>query len=334
MARLISFLHFLLTAVRTGRLCLLAFRIYRGNNAVFVSVDLKGEKNQVILEFRIFNQNITYISWWFHQSSEKQNTSSTLSYDVINHKILRDHVVCLIYLFIDFVYNYWRISIIIPHWNNCCKLKHFVVMKQERKLTYFYIFLLCSILSRKGAATTYNLSDVENLHHDLLQNYNKDIRGSIDQTARTPVNVTFFVRSLNSFDQVSGLFSMLGYLETQWADSRMIWTTSSYNGLSYVVFPASAVWTPYMVAANSKSTHALFVGDGLGFVSFTSQGMAWLHGSTQHFQSFCAANVRNFPFDEQVSVKFPFSTIFVWPWITINCRMNSWYKIFTSIHGM
>ena len=50
MTQLISFLHFLLTAVRTGRLGLLPIRIYRGNNAVFVSVDLIGEKNQVILE--------------------------------------------------------------------------------------------------------------------------------------------------------------------------------------------------------------------------------------------------------------------------------------------
>ena len=53
MTQLISFLHFLLTAVRTGRLGVLPNRIYRGNNAVFVSVDSIGEKNQVILKFEI-----------------------------------------------------------------------------------------------------------------------------------------------------------------------------------------------------------------------------------------------------------------------------------------
>ena len=50
MIQLISFLHFLLSAVRKGRLGVLPIKIYRGNNAVFVSVDLIGEKNQVILE--------------------------------------------------------------------------------------------------------------------------------------------------------------------------------------------------------------------------------------------------------------------------------------------
>ena len=50
MTQLISFIRLLLTAVRTGRLGLLPIKFYRGNNAVFVSVDLIEEKNQVILE--------------------------------------------------------------------------------------------------------------------------------------------------------------------------------------------------------------------------------------------------------------------------------------------
>ena len=53
MTQLISFLHFLLTAVRTGMLVVRPIKIYRGNNAVFVSVDLIGEKNQVILELSV-----------------------------------------------------------------------------------------------------------------------------------------------------------------------------------------------------------------------------------------------------------------------------------------
>ena len=55
MTQLISFLHFLLTAVRTGRLGVLPIKIYQGNNAVFVSVDLIGEKNHVILEYTIMH---------------------------------------------------------------------------------------------------------------------------------------------------------------------------------------------------------------------------------------------------------------------------------------
>ena len=50
MTQLISFLHFLLTAVTAGRLGVLPIKVYRENNAVFVSVDSTGEKNQVILE--------------------------------------------------------------------------------------------------------------------------------------------------------------------------------------------------------------------------------------------------------------------------------------------
>ena len=59
MTQLISFLHFLHSAVRMGRLGVLPIKIYRGNNAVFVSVDLIGEKNQVILEYAVF---LVYLS--------------------------------------------------------------------------------------------------------------------------------------------------------------------------------------------------------------------------------------------------------------------------------
>ena len=53
MTQLISFLCFLLTAVKTGRIGLLPIKFYQGNNAVLVSVDLIGEKNQFILEFDV-----------------------------------------------------------------------------------------------------------------------------------------------------------------------------------------------------------------------------------------------------------------------------------------
>ena len=42
MTQLISFLHFLLTAIKTGRLGVLPIKIYRGNNAVFVPVSYGG----------------------------------------------------------------------------------------------------------------------------------------------------------------------------------------------------------------------------------------------------------------------------------------------------
>ena len=53
MTQLISFLHFLLTAVRTGRLGSLPIKFYRGNNAVFVSVDLIGEKESSHISIRL-----------------------------------------------------------------------------------------------------------------------------------------------------------------------------------------------------------------------------------------------------------------------------------------
>ena len=79
MTQLISFLRFLLTAVRTGRLGLLPIKFYRGNNAVFVSVDLVGEKNQVILEFQLIQ--------WMDQSNTFNNFN--IYVDILNNEILQ-----------------------------------------------------------------------------------------------------------------------------------------------------------------------------------------------------------------------------------------------------
>ena len=62
MTQLISFSHFFLTAVRTGRFGVLPIKIYRGNNAVFVSVDFIGEKNQVILELCLMHSLLYVLS--------------------------------------------------------------------------------------------------------------------------------------------------------------------------------------------------------------------------------------------------------------------------------
>ena len=57
MTQLISFLRFLLTAVRTGRLGLLPIKFYRGNNAMFVSVE--GKRGKESSHIRI----AFYTSW-------------------------------------------------------------------------------------------------------------------------------------------------------------------------------------------------------------------------------------------------------------------------------
>ena len=58
MTQLISFLHVLLTAVRTRRLGILPIKIYRGNNAVFVPVEYgwlnRGKESSHIRNCNIF----------------------------------------------------------------------------------------------------------------------------------------------------------------------------------------------------------------------------------------------------------------------------------------
>ena len=53
--------------------CQCASALISGNKALFVSVDLIGEKNQVILEYNILNSHVDYIQYQtisFHHISQ------------------------------------------------------------------------------------------------------------------------------------------------------------------------------------------------------------------------------------------------------------------------
>jgi hypothetical protein len=44
-----------------------------------------------------------------------------------------------------------------------------------------------------------------------------------DQTMPTLVNVTFNLVAIQEFDEVNGKFSVIGFFEVSWYDSRMTW---------------------------------------------------------------------------------------------------------------
>ena len=73
MTQLISFLRFLLTAVRTGRLGLLPIKIYRGNNAVFVSVDFKRGKESSHIRIIDNCEKICHVSFIFQYHLNESN---------------------------------------------------------------------------------------------------------------------------------------------------------------------------------------------------------------------------------------------------------------------
>ena len=145
-----------------------------------------------------------------------------------------------------------------------------------------------------------NLTDTENLYTTLLSNYNKNIRGNDNQSEPTRIGFIFYVTNLVSFEEVSATFSVSGYFTILWKDERMMWNKTQCNGISSITFPQNDVWIPKISMSNSmKAGESLYLGSSNLLVRYTDEGIAAWHPS-HLFKSFCAPDVRNFPFDRQV----------------------------------
>jgi hypothetical protein len=73
----------------------------------------------------------------------------------------------------------------------------------------------------------------------------------------TLVNVTFNLVAIQEFDEVNGTFSVIGFFEVSWYDSRMTWNPSEYNN-TYKLFTSDNVEPVTMAATwikNQANSH-------------------------------------------------------------------------------
>ncbi|KAK3101871.1 hypothetical protein FSP39_006939 [Pinctada imbricata] len=162
----------------------------------------------------------------------------------------------------------------------------------RRIILFFYLFV--------RVCQPYTLNDTDTLRADLLDNYNSDTRGNMDQTRPTNLRVQFFFYNINEFDEVLGIFSVTGFFYFYWTDERMIWDPQRYNGTTKITFPATKIWTPTILLGNSNDESEI---QSLGYdwlnVRFDANGTAsWSPGAM--FKSFCKPDVIEYPYDTQI----------------------------------
>ena len=180
---------------------------------------------------------------------------------------------------------------------------------------FFFIFVINSLTLK--ILLCQNITDTEKLYSRLQTNYNKNTRGNTEQKNPTEIGFVFQAGNLVSFDEVTASFSLSGLLYIVWKDTRMTWNETEYNGVSSITFPQNDVWIPTITLGNSMAPGGnLYLGDNKLLVRYTSDGMAyWFPGHL--FKSFCAPDVRHFPFDRQVRL--------LCASFTVNLFLNNFY---------
>lgn len=143
--------------------------------------------------------------------------------------------------------------------------------------------------------TQSNLPQSDRLYNDLMKNFNKYVRPT--EVSPVTVNVSFYLVGVKEFDEVNGMFSVTGFFQVTWEDSRLRWDPSAYGGLQILELPERKTWIPNVSLLN-PFIRVERIAKGVSPVRYSSSGVAvWLPGDV--LSSRCEVDVTKYPFDTQ-----------------------------------
>ncbi|XP_063447065.1 neuronal acetylcholine receptor subunit beta-3-like [Mytilus trossulus] len=149
-----------------------------------------------------------------------------------------------------------------------------------------------------------SISQTKSLHSFLFTDYNKNVKPVLDQSTRVNFQMDFILLAINEFDTVEGTLSLVGVLNCSWTDESLVWTPSSYGGLSSINVPQSDIWVPDIFISNQAEKFTPF-GKSVDIKLTVSHSglVSWYPGDVMKVK--CAPNLENFPFDKQsCSIQF------------------------------
>ncbi|KAI8478791.1 Neuronal acetylcholine receptor subunit beta-4 [Branchiostoma belcheri] len=157
---------------------------------------------------------------------------------------------------------------------------------------------------RKGAAGVYGATPELNLVRMLFEErgYNPTIRPAESPDEVITVHFYLSISQLISLNEKEETMKTNVWLGQSWYDPRLAWNKAEYENMTVIRVPAEAVWNPNIVLFNNK--------DGQYEVALYTKVLVYEDGKVEWlppaiFQSNCAIDVRQFPFDRQnCSMKF------------------------------
>ena len=137
-----------------------------------------------------------------------------------------------------------------------------------------------------------SVSHIRKLYTDLFSNYTKQAMPVYDHSKPLMVGFTFYLVSINSFNEVEETISMAGSFTFNWTDPFLAWNTSSYGNQYWTVIDSSDMWRPFMVLTNSVNKMEPIGGDTNfnAFIITTAEGMCLKPNVQQIFKNFLLTN--------------------------------------------
>ncbi|XP_060079902.1 neuronal acetylcholine receptor subunit alpha-6-like [Ylistrum balloti] len=166
-----------------------------------------------------------------------------------------------------------------------------------RMWLFVFILISCVLVEVKCA----NATDKTTLNAALLTGYNPNVLpGSDYSTQLLNINVSFMFSSLQSFVEVTGELSIVGYFEIFWKDERLAWDPATYNYVNGTHLKQKEIWTPPFMLVDSAEDVKI-IGDEDMHLSVDYTGVV-MWSPPARILSACDADVTYYPFDRQTCV--------------------------------
>lgn len=186
-------------------------------------------------------------------------------------------------------------------------------MRSEVVCFSICVCLSVSVIKKTGGST---INTTNALYRHLLMDYVPEIRPCLTCSEPLSIGVSLHITSLNRINEIDGELNTVGYLRIIWFDERLKWDPRS-TGVSSLMFPSKKVWIPTVMLGNpSRVVSNLNADDALVRVLYNGT-VIWQPGDV--FQSKCAYDVRNYPFDHQEC----HVTFVAWPYTANEIQLYS-----------
>lgn len=144
--------------------------------------------------------------------------------------------------------------------------------------------------------TSKDIKTLTTLYSNLITGYNKHVPPVPSNSAPIYTNITFYLINIHEFDEVSGKFSVTGFLNIFWVDPRLAYNYWYYRTYS-IYFPQNKVWKPELILINPYDKIASFGTDTMNVRVFSNGVANWSPGDV--LSSSCSIDVTYYPFDVQ-----------------------------------
>ncbi|XP_048748158.1 neuronal acetylcholine receptor subunit alpha-6-like [Ostrea edulis] len=162
------------------------------------------------------------------------------------------------------------------------------------------IVIICLSIHRVTSQTNQNM---QSLMNDIFSNYSPKVRPMVNQQDPLPLDVSFYLSSINEVNEVREKLVTTGYLSLTWTDELLRWTPSDYNNTDTIFIPQNDVWKPDLVLKNGFQKFEELGGSFYYLMVFHDGLVSWWPFDV--FESRCSMDITHFPFDTQTcDIKF------------------------------